>query len=106
MLKKLLEKKFDSLFKRLKPPLREKAIFLLHNIESPKKNVIAQTETFMKPPTIHIYLKTFEKVIETFIHENMRELITHELIHAIGIKEEGLEDDEHNVNFFEDDKNN
>ena len=100
---KIIQKIFERLYKRLKPSLKNRALFLLIPEESPIKDSVAQT-IYTNPPTIKIYIKTFERLINSFIHENIKEVITHEVIHVIGLDHYGTDENEHKVNFFKEDE--
>ena len=99
----IIEAAFERLYHRLKPALKKRAVFILIPEENPIKNSVANTIQ-TNPPTIRIYKKSFEKLMTSFVHENMKEIITHELIHAIGLDHNGTEEYEHKVEFFDDDK--
>jgi len=74
----LIEEQIDL----LKPELKKKFVF---RIIDEKSNNFAMTQSYYNPPMITFYSNNIKKMTDKPIKQSIRELITHELIHALQV---------------------
>lgn len=107
-LKDYIEKRLEELIKRLNPKIKKKCLFrivdeCITSSISPSvyKTTHASCYSNLKPPLITIYLGSLKLTYSNFIVNDLTKLLTHEIIHSFGIKDEKkVENKIKKMNFF------
>lgn len=71
---------FDEIYLDLKEEFKKYPVIVKYE---KKGNVLADCNYITNPPTINVYIGTIQERINQQIKENLKSILTHELIHAI-----------------------
>ncbi len=105
--KKYLEEEIENQINFLRPEIRKRAIF--RSVIDGDEKVFASCNRSLNPALITFNINSWANEIEPKIKRNIREVLTHELIHTMqdlsqsGVEAEAYEK-QNKLNFFEDDK--
>lgn len=101
-MQEIIRSQIDDLINGLKPEIKERAVFVFRERkdESDGRMVLADTAYMTEPPVITFYLETIERMNPT--REELREIISHELIHTFSRSEIEAYSKQGKMNFFRD----
>lgn len=103
-MKKVIEKEVEKLIEQLKPEIRKRFVFRFSDDllkENKNRIVLANTMSGMKPPLITF----FNKTIGNHIRAQLKEIISHEIIHTFTKDERDAYGKQGKLKFFKTRKN-